>query len=177
MTNTEWIILGGLTLANFWFSWWVSLRQRRYHGISRFLSFQTLIILMFIQYTVWFKNPLAWFQLISWTLLAGSALVAFFGFYQFYKFGRPSDGMEETTRLIKSGFFAYIRHPLYLSLILGGFGIMMKDPGCTQILLGLFNFLFVYITARIEEGEMIRKFGDEYAQYMKKTKMFIPFIL
>ncbi len=35
--------------------------------------------------------------------------------------------MEETTALITSGLYRYIRHPLYLSLILGGFGVMMKD--------------------------------------------------
>jgi protein-S-isoprenylcysteine O-methyltransferase Ste14 len=85
--------------------------------------------------------------------------------------------MEETTSLINSGLYRYIRHPLYLSLILGGFGIMMKDPGWTQILLAGGNFIALYVTARVEEGEMIGKFGKEYTDYMKDTKMFIPFVI
>ena len=85
--------------------------------------------------------------------------------------------MEETTQLIKSGLYRYIRHPLYLSLILGGFGVMMKDPDWIPILLSGVNLTALYLTARIEEKEMIKKFGKEYSVYIKKTKMFIPFIL
>ena len=85
--------------------------------------------------------------------------------------------MEETTQLISSGLYRFIRHPLYMSLILGGFGVMMKDPQWPQVILSLVNFLALYLTARVEEGEMILKFGQEYSDYMKKTKMFIPFIL
>jgi protein-S-isoprenylcysteine O-methyltransferase Ste14 len=35
----------------------------------------------------------------------------------------------------------------------------------------------LYITCRVEENEMIARFGDEYRQYMTRSKMFIPFIL
>jgi len=84
--------------------------------------------------------------------------------------------MEETTRLIRTGLYRYIRHPLYLSLILGGFGVMMKDPGWLRIILSGINFISVFLTARIEEKEMIRKFGREYAAYMNESKMFFPFL-
>jgi protein-S-isoprenylcysteine O-methyltransferase Ste14 len=35
---------------------------------------------------------------------------------------------------------------------------------------------FLYATARADENECLVKFGDEYANYMKQTKMFIPFL-
>jgi protein-S-isoprenylcysteine O-methyltransferase Ste14 len=54
---------------------------------------------------------------------------------------------------------------------------MLKNPGTFQLLLGIVNFIAVYITARIEEGEMISRFGNEYRGYMKDTKMFIPYII
>ena len=44
------------------------------------------------------------------------------------------------------------------------------------ILLVIFQYS-VYLTGKVEEGEMIRKFGQEYASYMKETKMFFPYIL
>lgn len=91
--------------------------------------------------------------------------------------GRPSDQMEKTTRLITSGMFRYFRHPLYLSLILGGFGAMMKDPGWLQAGLGRLNLSVLYTTARIEEVEMIARFGKEHENYMEETKLFIPRIL
>ncbi|MFC2115655.1 methyltransferase family protein [Bacteroidota bacterium] len=177
MNITSLVILIILTLTNIWLSWWISLRKKRYHGIFRFLSFESIILLVFMNSPAWFRDPFVWHQWISWILLIASLLVAIFGFFLFYHHGRPSDHMEETTQLISTGLYRYIRHPLYLSLILGGFGVMMKDPKWTQVILSIINLLAMYLTARVEENEMIRKFGQEYAEYMKKTKMFIPFIM
>jgi len=66
---------------------------------------------------------------------------------------------------------------LYCSLLLLGTGVMLKDPGIFQIILGIINALAIFLTARIEEKEMVIKFGQNYKEYMHETKMFIPFIL
>jgi protein-S-isoprenylcysteine O-methyltransferase Ste14 len=34
----------------------------------------------------------------------------------------------------------------------------------------------LYLTARVEERENLRNFGEEYAVYMRETHMFIPFV-
>ncbi|MCK4749063.1 MAG: isoprenylcysteine carboxylmethyltransferase family protein [Bacteroidales bacterium] len=177
MNTTTWIIFIILTLANIWLTWWVSLRQKRFHGIYRFISFECIFLLVLMNYPVWFSNPFAWHQIISWILLIGSTLIAVFGFYLLYHLGKPSDQLEDTTQVISSGLFRYIRHPLYMSLILGGFAVMMKQLQWPQIIMSLVNLLVLWLTARVEEGEMIRKFGQEYVDYMKKTKMFIPYLL
>jgi len=85
--------------------------------------------------------------------------------------------LENTTILIKSGIYHYIRHPLYCSLLLLGTGIMFKDPGNFQIVAGAVNIIALFFTAKIEEKEMLVRFGDQYVEYMKETKMFIPFIV
>ena len=177
MGQVEIIIFIILTIIIAWLSWIISLKDKRYHGIFRFVSFESILILVLLNYPVWFINPFDWYQLISWVLLAGSLLVAFFGFYLFYHHGKPADGMEETTALIKSGLYRYIRHPLYLSLILGGFGVMMKDLNWLSLILALVNLLALYLTARVEEKEMIKRFGKAYKDYMTGTTMFIPYII
>jgi protein-S-isoprenylcysteine O-methyltransferase Ste14 len=177
MDRVEIIIFIILTIVIAWLSWIISLKDRRYHGIFRFVAFESILILVLMNYPVWFKHPLAWHQLISWIFLGGSLLVALFGFILFYHQGKPADGMEETTALITSGLYRYIRHPLYLSLILGGFGIMMKDLKWLSLILGIVNLLALYLTAKVEEKEMIKRFGKDYADYMCTTKMFIPYIL
>jgi protein-S-isoprenylcysteine O-methyltransferase Ste14 len=91
--------------------------------------------------------------------------------------GKPDSNFENTSLLVKSGIYGYLRHPLYLSVFLLGTGIVMKNPGPAQIILGVINLVAVYVTARIEEKEMIAKFGDDYRSYMKETKMFIPFVI
>jgi protein-S-isoprenylcysteine O-methyltransferase Ste14 len=91
--------------------------------------------------------------------------------------GKPDSNFENTSLLVKSGIYGYIRHPLYLSIFLLGTGVMLKDPEPVQLVLGGINLIAVYITARTEENEMIAKFGDNYRLYMTETKMFIPFII
>ncbi|MCU0461693.1 MAG: isoprenylcysteine carboxylmethyltransferase family protein [Bacteroidales bacterium] len=159
------------------FSWYFSLREKRYHGIARFFSFESIFILVLLNWKVWFKDPFSGHQIISWILLFACIYPAIAGYLSLHKRGKPEDNhIERTTILVKSGIYKFIRHPLYCSLLVLGTGIMFKDPGKLQLILGAVNLLAIYFTARIEEKEMIKKFGPEYIQYMFETKMFIPFL-
>jgi len=159
------------------FSWFFSLKHRRYHAIPRFFGFESIFILAMLNLKVWFHDPFTLFQIISWILLVLSAWMGIAGFVVLKRKGKSGRDFEATTVLVKSNIYKYIRHPLYLSLILLGTGIMMKDPGLMQLILGAVNLVALYFTSRIEETEMIERFGVEYSLYMKETRMFIPFVL
>ncbi|MCE5345035.1 MAG: isoprenylcysteine carboxylmethyltransferase family protein [Bacteroidales bacterium] len=158
------------------FSWFLSIRYKRYHGIARFFAFESVFILVLLNIKIWFTNPFSLLQILSWTFLVLSLYVASVGFILLKKKGKPYANFENTSVLVKSGIYRYVRHPLYLSVFLLGTGVMLKDPEPVQFVLGIVNLMAVYITARIEENEMIAKFGDEYRTYLKESKMFIPFI-
>jgi protein-S-isoprenylcysteine O-methyltransferase Ste14 len=151
--------------------------HKRYHGIPRFFSFESIYLLVLLNIRVWFHDPFSLNQIVSWILLILSAYFALAGFFLLKNRGRPSRDFENTTILVKSGVYSLIRHPLYLSLFLLGTGVMIKDPTMPAIILGVINLVSVYFTALAEEKEMIEKFGEPYKGYMKETKMFIPFIL
>jgi protein-S-isoprenylcysteine O-methyltransferase Ste14 len=159
------------------FSWFLSIKYKRYHGIARFFAFESVFILVLLNYKVWFTNPFSIHQIFSWILLILSAYVVIDGYLLLKRKGKPDSNFENTSQLVTSGVYGYIRHPLYLSVFLLGTGVMLKDMGKIQLLLGMANLVAVWITATIEENEMITKFGNEYKEYMKKTKMFIPFVL
>lgn len=166
------------TLSLIYLSWIVSIKEKRYHGIYRFFSFESIFLIIFMNFPVWFRNVLTTQQIISWILLLGSLIFAIWGVVLLYRMGKPTEGhLERTTKVVTTGLYGYIRHPLYLSLILLGSGAMLKDPGYIQIILALISFIALVLTAGVEEKEMIKKFGDEYREYMKKTKMFFPYIL
>ncbi len=159
------------------FSWFLSIKYKRYHGIARFFAFESIFILLLLNYKVWFYNPFSMLQIISWILLFISIYAVTTGYILLKKKGNSTINFENTSVLVKSGIYKYIRHPLYLSIFLLGTGIVLKNPGTLQIILGSVNLVAVYLTSRIEENEMIAKFGQEYRQYITETKMFIPFIL
>lgn len=159
------------------FSWFLSIKYKRYHGIARFFAFESVFILVILNIKVWFVNPFSPFQLVSWILLILSIYVVITGYLLLKRKGKPGSNFENTSQLVKSGIYGYIRHPLYLSIFLLGTGVMLKDPEPAQLILGVINLIAIYVTARIEENEMISKFGDEYRTYMKETKMFFPFMV
>jgi len=159
------------------FSWFYSIREKRYHGITRFFSFESIFILVLLNWRLWFKDPLSGFQIISWVFLFASIYPGIAGYLTLHRKGKPeNNNIERTTVIVKSGIYKYIRHPLYCSLLLLGTGVMFKDPGKVQIICGAVNLLAIYFTARLEEKEMINKFGLGYIQYMRETKMFIPYL-
>ena len=173
----KYAILVSGTILIILFSWFLSLRYKRYHGIARFFAFESVFILVFLNIKVWFYEPFSSFQIASWILMFLALYVVITGYLLLKREGKPDTNFENTSLLVKSGIYGYIRHPLYLSVFLLGTGIMLKDPAPVQLCLGVINLIAVYITSRIEENEMIKKFGDDYRMYMKETKMFIPFII
>jgi len=175
--NMNYYILFAGTILIMIFSWFLSIKYKRYHGIARFFAFESVFILVLLNYKVWFVNPFSPFQLVSWILLILSVYVVITGYLLLKRKGKPDSNFENTSLLVKSGIYGYIRHPLYLSVFLLGTGVMIKDPEPAQLILGVINLISIYITALIEEKEMIEKFGGEYRSYMQETKMFFPFIL
>jgi len=172
----NYIILVSGTVLLVLFSWFFSIRDKRYHGLARFFAFESIFILFLMNYKVWFRDPFSWNQVISWILLIASIYPVIAGFLLLKKKGKPEKTLENTTVLVKSGIYKYIRHPLYCSLLLLGTGIMFKDLGPLHLIAGFVNLSAVLLTAKIEEKEMIVKFGKQYADYMNETKMFVPFL-
>jgi protein-S-isoprenylcysteine O-methyltransferase Ste14 len=162
-----------------------SLRQPSSHGFYRFFAWECILILFLLNVESWFVNPFSWHQLIAWTLLFACLVPLVFGVRSLHRHGqpteeRPSDpsllAFEKTTELVTTGIYAYIRHPLYSSLLLLAWGIFFKEPSLPGMLLSLVTTAFLFATARADEGECIQFFGMEYQEYMQKTKRFIPFL-
>jgi protein-S-isoprenylcysteine O-methyltransferase Ste14 len=173
----NYIVLASGTVILVFISWFISIKDKRYHGIARFFSFESIFILFLLNWRLWFRNPFSWNQLIAWILLFSSIYPVVAGYLLLKRKGKSEKTPENTTILIKSGIYHYIRHPLYCSLLLLGTGIMFKDPGSFQLIAGSVNIIALFFTAKIEEKEMLVRFGNQYADYMKETKMFIPFIV
>ena len=155
---------------------WPSLRDRRSHGFYRFFAWESLLTLILLNAEYWFQAPFSVPQIASWLLLLTSLVLAVHGFYLLRRIGRPEGKIENTTTLIRVGAYRYIRHPLYSSLLFLGWGAFLKHPSLPGGVLVLAASAFLVATARVEEGENLRKFGADYAAYVKTTRMFIPFL-
>lgn len=174
-TNQILIFILG-TILIILFSWFVSLRERRYHGIPRFFAFEGLLLLGLLNSPAWFKDPLSILQITSWLLFIFSIYYAFTAFSLFQRHGKPGRNFENTTRLVSTGLYRYVRHPMYGSLLFLGWGIFLKSVTWQSFIIILLISAALFITCKVEEKEMLKKFGNEYESYLTKTKMFIPYL-
>lgn len=164
------------SLPILWYSM-PSLKDAAKHGFYRFFAFEGLLLLMINNMNKWFNDPFSNNQLLSWFFLIISLCLAVYGFYLLRQMGKPVGSFEDTTRLVAVGIYRYIRHPMYASLLYLGIGAMLKSVTLASIGIFIAICAFLYATARVEEAENKRHFGQAYDEYMKTTKMFIPGIL
>jgi protein-S-isoprenylcysteine O-methyltransferase Ste14 len=142
----------------------------------RCLAFEFILAMVLVNIPAWFREPYSGTQLVSWGLLAASAGLALHGFGLLRSMGKPADSIEDTTRLVESGAYRYIRHPLYASLLYFTWGVFFKAPSLLNAGLAGAASLSLYLTAWREERENLERFGEVYRAMMGRTKRFIPFV-
>ena len=84
--------------------------------------------------------------------------------------------MKEGAVLVTSGIYAFIRHPMYLSVIIVSFAMVLSSVTLLQTSLFLALVLVLFLKAKREESIWMED-GEEYAKYRASTKLFIPFVL
>ncbi|MFX1380232.1 MAG: methyltransferase family protein [Promethearchaeota archaeon] len=99
------------------------------------------------------------------------------GFFLIFRSGHLLFHKEDTpSKLIKTGLYAHIRHPLYLGVLLIYLGFVIFSVS----LISIFGFIIVFILynwiATFEERDLEKLFQQEYLEYKKKVNKWIPFI-
>ena len=164
---------------------WRAIFSAGSHGFYRFFAWESIAWLLVNNFIYWFDNPFSLIHLFSWLFLIISAYFAIAGVILMKRIGKPaeirSEGelykFEKTTVLVDTGIFKYIRHPLYSSLILLAWGILLKNITVPLLVVSLISTVCLFLTALSDEKECIEFFGDSYRDYMKRSKRFIPFLI
>jgi protein-S-isoprenylcysteine O-methyltransferase Ste14 len=155
----------------------VSILRPTRHGVFRLLAWESLLALVLVNSSNWFRDPFSPLQIGSWLLLAVSIYLAVEGIRLLRKVGKPRDELEDTTVLVQVGAYRFIRHPLYASLLFLGWGALLKDLSIIAAVLAVAATVFLVATAKVEEKRNLERFGDSYADYKNRTKMFVPYLL
>jgi protein-S-isoprenylcysteine O-methyltransferase Ste14 len=168
------VLLSAVAVAASLHAW----RTHQTYGFFRFLGFEFLAVLVGWNASWWFRAPLSIHQLFSWAMFVASVSLAAHGVHLLRSFGRSQRRiMEDTQEVVEAGVYRYVRHPLYGSLVLLVWGVFFKGVDLVSGVLALVATACWIMTARYEERFNIERFGARYSEYMKRTKMFVPFLL
>jgi protein-S-isoprenylcysteine O-methyltransferase Ste14 len=84
--------------------------------------------------------------------------------------------MKEGLTLVTTGIYAFVRHPMYLSVLVMSFSFLLASASDIQSFLFLSLVVVLYLKAKREESLWMKE-NEEYDAYRKKTKLFLPYVL
>lgn len=151
--------------------------RRFYNGVA--LVGLAAVLWLYFQLPAWSLWKLAgWNVVAGWiTVLLG--LVIMYLAMRPYDLGefvgtRPPEHAAGLGELSVHGLNAYVRHPLYLGILIFFWGNVLRTASGNALVLALVSTLYIYIGARLEERKLLAAFGSEYVAYRSKTPMLIP---
>ncbi len=118
--------------------------------------------------------PTAVVKILGWLIfLLGMFVFAWAAFYLRRAFFGNVEPVSD--KLITTGPYRFVRHPLYLGMIISTVGLIVG----LKSIWGLVGVVVLFIPtaiyrAKLEEGAMALRFGKEWDEYVKRTCFMFP---
>jgi len=109
-------------------------------------------------------------EMVSTVLILVGSLAAVVALF---RLGRSFSMMAEARRLVTSGPYRYVRHPLYLAEEVAIFGIFIQFFSIWTTIIFALQIVFQLRRMRNEEA-VLTEILPEYASYQSKTPRLIP---
>jgi len=76
--------------------------------------------------------------------------------------------------LVTRGAYRWVRHPFYDALALVTFGAALLSANWFILLMGVIVFSLLALRSRVEEEQLLARFGEPYREYRARTGRFVP---
>jgi protein-S-isoprenylcysteine O-methyltransferase Ste14 len=130
-----------------------------------------IAILMMIPFGAEFKHPFVAFVIVMFASVIGMSAIKT---HRRGSFNIRPD-LKEGCELVTHGIYRYIRHPMYLSVLILLFGVVVLYNDSYRWALYLFLW-GVMVMKLLYEEHLWCCYTQEYEEYKKKTKRLVPFI-
>jgi methanethiol S-methyltransferase len=115
-------------------------------------------------------------QLLGGTMMVSGIFVMYLSFknYDLKEFTGTDFQDKKQSELTTEGLSEFVRHPLYVGILLfiwGSFGFFSTELYLTT---ALFLSIYIRIGIYFEEKKLVGVFGRKYEEYQKNVPMLIP---
>lgn len=80
------------------------------------------------------------------------------------------------TGLVTTGIYSFIRHPLYMFYLIELVGLLIAVPNMVSLLCLLGVLAAVVFRINAEDLKLSSTYGQEFADYKRRTRRLIPFL-
>ncbi len=136
------------------------------------VSAQYGLLALFLISGSWFSS-----NIIGFSIQLAGILLAFWAIWEMRRSRlNIAPCVRKGSRLVKSGPYSIMRHPMYLSIILASAPLLFEDPSLMRVLIFILLIPSLFLKLNFEEQRLLEHFGLPYALYINKTWKFIPMI-
>ena len=116
-------------------------------------------------------------QVIGIIVTALGLLLAIWARVHLGRYWSGTIAIKQDHRLIRTGPYAWVRHPIYTGLLVGMAGTAIAVGEVSGLLATVLIFIAYYRKIRIEERFLVEQFGPEYVQYQHEVKALVPLVV
>ena len=159
-------------------------RRRRAKGSGRSWSF-TLLALAAGAFLVLQPALLPWLslridawwgalvQLVGLVLVAGALVLHALSRLHLQQFYAERVELQPEHRLVDTGPYGYMRHPLFTAYFMFVTGLLLINPALPTILMAVYTY-WDFLGAAKDEEELLGEKLPGYDRYMARTPRFLP---
>ena len=114
-----------------------------------------------------------WLQLIGLFLSVAGIIISLASVLALNKNLSAFPTPKQSAKLIQSGIYKYIRHPIYSGILFFTFGFSMYSENTLRFLI-FFMLLILFRFKAVYEEKLLQDKFSNYAAYKKTTGMFLP---
>jgi protein-S-isoprenylcysteine O-methyltransferase Ste14 len=84
--------------------------------------------------------------------------------------------VHDTPKLVDSGVYAWVRHPMYLGTLLFCLAFLFISFSLVSLVIWIGFFIFYDRMASYEEKSLIEILGEQYTAYQKRVSKWLPIV-
>ena len=155
--------------------------SRKFFALLRALVVAPLFILIWLRWLpLWLVGPNVFAdpRPLGWIVVAAGAIVGLPCVWEFAwrGLGTPAP-FDPPRKLVISGPYRYVRNPMYVGMGVAFIGFAIVFPHGANVFLGELGAAFALVFAFVvlyEEPTLRRMFGDDYLDYCRNVRRWIP---
>lgn len=155
------------------------MKQNRTKGrilaVIQFSLLIAIIVSAIIEYTHHHRGSSLVIQIVSYILLGFGIILVVITLFEFKQPMTPNPVPLDNQQLRTGGIYSFVRHPMYLSVLLILFGGTLYMAAYYTLVLDAAAVIFLVYKIGFEEKMLLEKFPS-YKDYQLKTKKLLPFI-
>lgn len=152
--------------------------------LTRIMMMVSCAVVALYGYVLWTLDGLVWVDALALPLTAAGAALVWAAKHELGASHTWTGYCVESPKLVVSGVYGYLRHPLYTGVYLFEIGavctfaprlsVLPRWGAAMAVVALIFVMTFNATMAALETRRMARMFGAEFERYRARVRAFIP---